>query len=309
MINYGVIVGRFQVNNLHAGHLELFRQVSEKHDRVIVFVGVPRTVPTKRNPLDFETRKKMIQADYPDFIILPLRDERTDHIWSDRLDDQIASITNFTGNISLYGGRDSFVPHYHGDHEVRQLEIPNPISGTDIRERLTNRVMQTADFRAGQIYSVFNRYSQTLPTVDIAILYRREDQGISILFGKKPGEEFFRFPGGFVNSGETLEDAAKREAYEETNLDVNSLEYVKSFVVNDWRYKQDSDAAITTSLFIGWANSMSAKAGDDLEQVQWINYEDLPSVEENSGPEMIQHEHRPLFVELRKLLNRRQYAS
>jgi bifunctional NMN adenylyltransferase/nudix hydrolase len=93
MINYGVIVGRFQVNSLHPGHLELFRQVSEKHDRVIVFVGVPRTVPTKRNPLDFEVRKKMIQHDYPDFIILPLRDEKTDEFWSKQLDDMIASAT------------------------------------------------------------------------------------------------------------------------------------------------------------------------------------------------------------------------
>jgi len=75
MINYGVIVGRFQVNNLHAGHLELLRQVADKHDRVIVFIGVARTMPTRRNALDFETRKKMIQAEYPDFIILytPMR--------------------------------------------------------------------------------------------------------------------------------------------------------------------------------------------------------------------------------------------
>jgi bifunctional NMN adenylyltransferase/nudix hydrolase len=116
MINYGVIVGRFQVNSLHAGHLELFRQVSEKHDRVIVFIGVPRTVPTKRNPLDFETRKKMIQADYPDFVILPLRDEKHDNYWSNRLDDSIASVTQFTGDVTLYGGRDSFVPHYYGTH-------------------------------------------------------------------------------------------------------------------------------------------------------------------------------------------------
>jgi bifunctional NMN adenylyltransferase/nudix hydrolase len=304
MINYGVIVGRFQVNSLHAGHLELFRQVSEKHDRVIVFIGVPRTIPTKRNPLDFETRKKMIQADYPDFIILPLRDEKSDQHWSDKLDDSIGSVTMFTGSITLYGGRDSFVPHYHGFHQVHQLDIPSPVSGTEIRNKLTNRVMQSPDFRAGAIYAVSNQFDKVLGTVDAAILYRRADNGIKILFGRKPGEQFYRFPGGFVNRGETYETAVKREAYEETNLDINSLRYVESFVVDDWRYKNDPDAKITTALFVGWANSMAGRAGDDLEHINWINFEDLPESEPNSGAKFVEDAHLPLLAALKKFIQR-----
>ena len=208
-INYGVIVGRFQVNELHPGHLELFRQVSEKHERVIVFIGVPRTVPTKRNPLDFETRKKMIQADYPDFIILPLRDEKSDQFWSKNLDDQVQNVTQFTGSVTLYGGRDSFVPHYYGRYRVHQLDITwngiIPITGTQVREKVSNRVMQSPEFRAGAIYAAFNQFPRVLPTVDIAVLHNAGNGRYKLLLGRKPGESNWRFVGGFVNKGETID--------------------------------------------------------------------------------------------------------
>ena len=269
MITYGVIVGRFQVPNLHSGHLELFRQVSERHERVIVFVGVPRTVPTKRNPLDFEARKKMIQAEYPDFTILPLRDEKTDQHWSNNLDLKIAEVTNFTSHVTLYGGRDSFVPHYFGSHPVLQLEIPAPVCGTDIREKLSNRVMQSPDFRAGIIYSVYNQYPRAIPTVDVAIL-RNGAHGVEILLGKKPGEHNYRFVGGFCEPGQSFERNAQREAYEESLIDVTELEFIGTYPIEDWRYKSETDAKITTTFFAGWTQTSRAVSGDDIAEVKWF---------------------------------------
>jgi len=299
VINYGVIVGRFQVNELHDGHLELFSQVSKLHERVIVFIGVPRTVPTKRNPLDFEVRKKMIQHDYPDFIVLPLRDEKTDQYWSTQLDSAISSVTQFDSQVTLYGGRDSFVPHYFGKHQVHQLDIPSPVSGTDIREKLSNHVMESKEFRAGAIYAVYNQFPRTLMTVDVAILQRKSDHDptIRVLLGRKPGETLYRFVGGFVEMGQTLEDTVRKEVYEETNLDIYSVEFIKSFKVNDWRYKQDTDAAITTSLFVGWAVSQAAKAGDDIEEVKWFD--------SNNLPDTVEPGHMPLMAELKQYLSKR----
>ena len=34
-----VIVGRFQVNELHDAHIDLITSVTQKHDRVLVFLG------------------------------------------------------------------------------------------------------------------------------------------------------------------------------------------------------------------------------------------------------------------------------
>lgn len=300
-INYGVIVGRFQVNELHPGHLELFRQVSDRHERVIVFVGVPRTVPTRRNPLDFETRKKMIQAEYPDFIILPLRDERSDEHWSRNLDDHVESVTQFTGQVTLYGGRDSFVPHYFGRYEVHHLDIPSPTSGTQVREKISNRVMQSPEFRAGAIYAAYNQFPRVLPTVDIAMLHNAGNGRIKMLLGRKPGESYLRFVGGFVNKGETFEAAARREAYEETGQDISSLEYLGSYPIKDWRYVQDTDAAITTMFFMGWTMSQFAKANDDIAEVKWLDFEYLPPV--------INEEHMEMYDHIKKIVNFRYYNN
>lgn len=299
-ISYGVIVGRFQVNNLHAGHLDLFRQVSELHDRVIVFIGVARTLPTKRNPLDFETRKKMIQAEYPDFTILPLRDEKYDQFWSDHLDESIASVTQFTGNVTLYGGRDSFVPHYYGVHKVKQLEISGSLSGTEIRDKLTNRVMQSSDFRAGAIYAITNQFPRTIPTVDIAIFHDTGTE-LQMLLAKKPGENLYRFPGGFAEAAESLEANAKREAYEETKLHVESLSFLGTFPIKDWRYAQDTDAGIITIFFAGWTMTRNAVASDDISEVHWFNYDQLPPVVEAA--------HMPLLEAARKYMAKRGYNA
>src|SRR5208337_4934210 len=94
--SYGVIVGRFQVHELHDGHLELFRQVKARHNRVIVFVGVAGARGTKHNPLDFETRKRMIQAKFPDFTVLPIADQMTDEMWSRVLDTKIGEVAGYS---------------------------------------------------------------------------------------------------------------------------------------------------------------------------------------------------------------------
>lgn len=300
MINYGVIVGRFQVDELHPGHLELFRQVAALHERVIVFIGVPRTVPTKRNPMDFEIRKKMIQHDYPDFLIFPLRDEKSDEFWSKRLDETILSMTQFNGHVTLYGGRDSFAPHYFGNHEVHQLDIPNPTSGTEIREKLSNHVMESKEFRAGVIYAAFNQFPRMLATVDIAVLHNTGN-GVKLLLGRKPGESLWRFVGGFVNKGEKFEAAARRETYEETNLDINSIENLGSYPIKDWRYAQDSDAGITTTFYMAWSVTQGGKASDDIAEIKWFPFDALPSV--------INEEHMPMFEYLKKIINQRYYNA
>lgn len=63
------------------------------------------------------------------------------------------------------------------------------------------------------------RYRNPLPTVDIII---EVDGGIVLIERKNPPYGW-ALPGGFVDYGESLEQAAIREAREETSLEVSGL--------------------------------------------------------------------------------------
>jgi len=62
-------------------------------------------------------------------------------------------------------------------------------------------------------------YKNPVPTVDIIIEYK----GGIVLIERKNFPYGWALPGGFVDYGESLEDAAVREAKEETNLDVKLI--------------------------------------------------------------------------------------
>ena len=73
---------------------------------------------------------------------------------------------------------------------------------------------------------IFTRYRNPLPTVDIIIEYR--DQGLVLIERQKPPQGW-ALPGGFVEYGESLEEAAVREAREETGLEVKLLGQFHSY--------------------------------------------------------------------------------
>lgn len=308
MITYGITVGRFQVAALHAGHHNLFRVMQSRHDRVVVFIAIPRTGASARNPLDFETRRRMIQNLYPDFIVAPIRDKRSDETWSGVLDSKISEITGkLRTGVVLYGGPNSFLEQYKGTHNTELLSFQTGgarlgekmnVSGSNQRYDIARTVIDDKNWRAGVIYGVTNQFPRVFFTVDCAILFRRVDGGVDVLLGRKPNETEFRFIGGFVNQGETLEKAVKREVYEETAVDLQNVEFIDSYPVNDWRYQKDSDGKITTCFHIGWASSYSAKPGDDIEEVRWFRSESMPKVV---------GEHVMLCERFKKIINARFY--
>lgn len=66
---------------------------------------------------------------------------------------------------------------------------------------------------------VIERYKNPVPTVDIIIEYAA---GIVLVERKNPPYGW-ALPGGFVDYGETVEQAARREAGEETGLAIDDL--------------------------------------------------------------------------------------
>jgi bifunctional NMN adenylyltransferase/nudix hydrolase len=289
----GVIMARFQVSELHEGQTNFVDRVFANHKKVIIFLGVAQIQGNRSNPLDFATRKSMIQERYPDAVILPHKDQRSDALWSKKLDEEIAlPFGDLT--VLLYGSRDSFIPHYKGKHKAVELETDIPSSGTESRKAVSETIIPTSDFRAGVIHAVYAQRPVTYPTVDVVAI---NDAGL-ILLGRKPNEDRFRFIGGFVDrTDENWEAAAKREFIEETGgCEIGDLKYVASTQVKDWRYAK-TESGIMTTLFLGKFMWGKTTATDDIEDLQWV-YPSKINVEKE-----IMVEHQELFGKLLIYLN------
>lgn len=274
----GVIIARFQTPYLHEGHLDLINQVKANHNRTVIVLGVS-PITGKRNPFDYYTREKMIKTVYPDIVILPLRDQAQDDVWSKQLD-AIISDTFPGASIELYGSRDSFIPHYKGKYNTKELAPQGDYNATELRTKYADQVLASQDFRTGIIYALNNQYTKVYPTVDVAIF--RKDK-TEILLGKKPNESNYRLIGGFVDpEDDCYEVAALREMREEAgDIEVSALNYEASQRIDDWRYRAEQDK-ITTTLFSCDYLFGKPTPKDDIEALEWFRVGDLKTMIEKN---------------------------
>ncbi len=106
-----------------------------------------------------------------------------------------------------------------------------------------------------------------LPTVDIIIEY----QGGIVLVRRKNPPHGWAIPGGFVDYGETLEDAAAREAMEETGLHVRIVRQFHSYSSPD----RDPRFHTISTVFIA-AGSGKLLAADDAADAAVFKEQSLP---------------------------------
>ncbi len=110
-------------------------------------------------------------------------------------------------------------------------------------------------------------YKNPLPTVDIVI----RNQGGIVLISRKNAPFGWALPGGYVDYGESVEEAALREAKEETSLDIHNL---KLMGVYSSRNRDPRHHTIST-VFTAQSDGFPC-AGDDAAKVQVFQKENLP---------------------------------
>ncbi len=273
MKDVGVIVGKFQVPYLHEGHIKLLDSVVKAHHLTIVVLGVSLSKCTKKHPLDFTYRAAMINDIYPQVVVVPLLDTPgDDKAWSKNLDTLIGSIVGTMKEVCLYGSRDSFIKYYEGIYETEVIKPSIYVSGTEIREQIGKKSYFNTNFGRGAVWFSQNQWKGPLMCVDIAVA--REGW---LLLGRKKYEEGYRLPGGKLDSGESLEEAAIRELAEETGAlcKEETLNYITSMPVNDPRYMYEYEK-ITTALFTCEViNPDEVNPGDDFVEVEWFNIDKL----------------------------------
>ena len=268
----GAIVARFQTPYLHEGHRALIEAVKAKHNQAVVLLGVSPVLGSRRNPLDFQTRESMIKKEYPDVVVLPLRDHPIDAQWSQNLD-QVLGETFPGKTFLLYGSRDSFLPYYSGKFEANEIESHGTSNSTLIRDKISDRVLDSEEFRMGVIYAYSNTYTKVYPTVDIALFRNNKSE---LLLGRKNIDNKWRLPGGFSDpTDDNYEAAAKRELTEECGeIDNTPMQYEGSFRVNDWRYRNEVDKIITTVFSCDFVSG-NPKGSDDIAEVKWFSLREV----------------------------------
>jgi 8-oxo-dGTP diphosphatase len=118
-------------------------------------------------------------------------------------------------------------------------------------------------------------YKNPTPTVDVIL--ERESKILMVRRKKDPYKDHLALPGGFVNEGETVEEAMKREAMEETSLEVHPLEILG--VYSD--PKRDPRKHIVTVVFVGIIVSGDLRANDDAAGIEWIQLGSIESLQQH----------------------------
>jgi ADP-ribose pyrophosphatase YjhB (NUDIX family) len=116
------------------------------------------------------------------------------------------------------------------------------------------------------------KYRNPFPTVDIIIEIRRPDgrQGIVLIKRKNPPPGW-ALPGGFVDYGESLEQAAIREAKEETTLDVRLVAQLHTYSEPG----RDPRFHTISTVFLAAAEGRP-RAEDDAAEVGIFTADELP---------------------------------
>lgn len=110
---------------------------------------------------------------------------------------------------------------------------------------------------------------QHFPRTDSAVIcaITYEDK---LLLGRQKSwpEKRYSVIAGFVEPGETLEQAVAREAYEETGLTLNKIRYYRS---QPWPFPQ----SLMVGFFAETKNSQISLLDKELEEAQWFTREEI----------------------------------
>ncbi len=109
------------------------------------------------------------------------------------------------------------------------------------------------------------------PAVDVAVT----DGEILLLVrrGREPYMGSLALPGGFIEYGETVENAAVRETLEETGVQIK-LEAILGVYSDP---KRDPRKHVLTTVFIGRPVEGNPVGGDDAAEASWVDLESLDS--------------------------------
>ena len=93
--------------------------------------------------------------------------------------------------------------------------------------------------------------------------------------GREPFAGSWALPGGFVESGERVAEAAARELAEETTIEAGALELLG---VYDTPGRDPRGPTVSVVYVLRSETELAARGGDDAAQARWFSLDALPAL-------------------------------
>jgi ADP-ribose pyrophosphatase len=122
------------------------------------------------------------------------------------------------------------------------------------------------------------REYRLLPRVGVGAIVIRDGRILLVKRGSSPGKGLWAPPGGLVELGETVREAAEREILEETGIIIRAREafYIFDFIDRDKEGKIKYHYIIID--FLADYISGEPRASDDASEVRWVAPQEVPGL-------------------------------
>lgn len=131
----------------------------------------------------------------------------------------------------------------------------------------------------------FSTQKTEIPAVSVAVV--KDAKVLLVRRGRAPAKGLYAFPGGKVEPGETLQQAARRELMEETGLQVSGIEPIVTISIP--AEGAGARQAYRLTVFRGFDPSGKLNVGDDAEAGDFFTLDDARALPMTASvPEIVE---------------------